>query len=63
MERYPLYHQQGKKISALDFFRNFRCPNYDKCLDKAAHEDLFLDCGQCLFKDTAVDLFILNWTQ
>lgn len=61
MDRSPLYHPPGKKISALDIFRNFRCPNYDECLDKAAHEDLFLDCEQCFLKDTAVELSILDW--
>ncbi len=61
MEPSPLYHRQSKKLSAIDLFRNFRCPCYDACLEKAAYEDLFLDCKACLLKDTKMEISILDY--
>jgi hypothetical protein len=60
MERSPLYLRPSKKTNCSDLFRNCWCPNYDTCLNKAAREDLFLDCGACLFKDNIVEEFAIS---
>ena len=57
MDRRPLFHPQSKQTRGMDYFRNFWCSHYDGCLDRAAREDLFLDCAQCLYKDSVVDDF------
>ena len=57
MDCSPLYHRPGKKINASNMFRNCWCQNYDICLDKAAREDLFLDCTLCLYRDNVVEEF------
>ena len=53
----PLYFKPGKKISNNQFFRNYWCSNYDRCLDLAAREDLFMDCAQCFHKDSVMERF------
>lgn len=61
MEQTPLYFQPNKKKTAnIGFFRNCRCPHYDQCLTRAAHEDLFLDCKECRLKDVQVEVFALD---
>ena len=57
MEPSPLYFKPGKKINNSQFYRNYWCANYDRCLDLAAREDLFMDCAQCLHKDSVMELF------
>lgn len=59
MEPSPLYVRPGKKTNNSHFFRNCGCPCYDRCLDLAAHKDLFLDCTQCSFKDKVMEMFSL----
>ena len=58
MDRTPLFHAQGKQTRSFDYYRNFWCLHYDRCLNRAAREDLFLDCAQCPYKDSVVDDFI-----
>lgn len=63
MEPRPLYVRPGKKTSNTRFFRNFWCSGYDQCLNRAALEDLFLDCTECLLKDDVIEnysLFLKN---
>ncbi len=57
MEPSPLYYRPSKKAVSIGIFRNCRCPHYDRCLEKAALEDLFLDCRECLLKDEKVEVF------
>ena len=57
MECEPRYFRPGKKNNGTLFFRNCWCPNYDTCLDKAAREDLFLDCTICLYRDQIIEDF------
>jgi len=59
MNRSPLYLRPGKKIKGSELFRNCWCTNYDACLDKAAREDLFLDCTVCLYRDDIVEAFAI----
>ena len=65
MERSPLYLRPCKKNNGNGLFRNCWCPNYNTCLDKAAREDLFLDCTLCLYRDNVVEEFsiIVNSTR
>ncbi len=56
MEPAPLYYRPSKKTVNIGISRNFRCPYYDRCLEKAALEDLFLDCRACCLKDEEVEL-------
>lgn len=60
MEQTPLYYPPGKKRSNLSIFRNCRCAYYARCLEKAAYEDLFLDCKECHLKDSCVEVFTLD---
>ncbi len=60
MDRTPSYHRPGKRQPNHLFFRNYCCPHYDLCLDKAAREDLFLDCTYCDYRDNASDRFLLG---
>ena len=59
MERTPLFSSGGKQICNTDFFRNHWCSHYDICLNRAAREDLFLDCTQCDYKDDVIEEFSL----
>ena len=59
MEPSPLYVRPGKKTNSSHFFRNSECPCYDRCLNLAALEDLFLDCTQCSLKDKVMEMFSL----
>ena len=59
MEPTPHYIRPGKKTNSTHFFRNCGCPCYDRCLNLAAREDLFLDCTQCSFRDNVMELFSL----
>jgi hypothetical protein len=59
MEPSPLYVRPGKKTNSSHFFRNSECPCYDRCLNLAAREDLFLDCTQCSLKDKVMEMFSL----
>jgi len=59
MEPSPLYIRPGKKTNGTRFFRNYWCTDYDQCLNRAALEDLFLDCTQCFLKNDVIDTFSL----
>ncbi|MEJ2040252.1 MAG: hypothetical protein P8X55_15170 [Desulfosarcinaceae bacterium] len=59
MDRSPLYYRPGKKTNGSELFRNCWCPDYDTCLEKAAREDLFLDCTLCLHRDNIVEEFAI----
>ncbi len=63
MEPSPLYIRPGKKTNNTRFFRNFWCSGYERCLSRAALEDLFLDCTECFLKDDVMEnysLFLKN---
>lgn len=63
MEPSPHYIRPGKKTSNTRFFRNYWCTDYEQCLSRAALEDLFLDCTECLLKDDVMEnysLFLKN---
>ena len=62
MEPTPLYYRPSKKALSIGIFRNYRCPYYDRCLEKAALEDLFLDCRACCLKDEEVEVFAKMYT-
>jgi hypothetical protein len=59
MQPTPQYFKPGKKINNSQFFRNYWCTDYEQCLDRAAFEDLFLDCTQCQQKNDIIDTFAL----
>jgi hypothetical protein len=56
MERSPIFPTPAKKILPADFLRNYRCPHYDICLGEAADQDLYLDCGICIYKNAHISL-------
>jgi len=58
MEPSPLYFKPGKKTNSRQFFRNCWCPDYDRCMNRAAREDLFLDCTGCFSKDNVMEIFL-----
>jgi hypothetical protein len=60
MDRTPSYHQPSKKLHNGLFSRNYSCPYYDRCLQKAAYEDLFLDCKDCGHRDDLSESYILG---
>lgn len=57
MEPSPFFCSGGKQINSTDFYRNPWCSHYDVCLNRAAREDLYLDCTQCDFKDNVIEGF------
>ena len=60
MEQSPLYYQKSKKMADISISRNCHCPHYDQCLNKAAYEDLFLDCRECHLRNISVEVFSLD---
>jgi len=47
MGKKPIFLSLGKPSCDMPIKRNYRCPDYEECLDKAAYADLDLDCSLC----------------
>jgi hypothetical protein len=47
IERKPIFISPNSQEYGIAFFRNFRCPLYEECLEEAAVSNLLLDCGIC----------------
>jgi hypothetical protein len=47
MARKPIFISPNTQNYRIEFFRNFRCPFYETCLEEAAVSNLLLDCGIC----------------
>jgi hypothetical protein len=58
MERFPIFHREGKKTQQIDFMKNIWCPLYEECLNEAAMANCLMDCSGC--KNSAID-FRKDW--
>jgi hypothetical protein len=52
MNTNPVFPKPTRNNEASDYHRNWRCPKYDSCLTEASKVDLYLDCSECLCKNT-----------
>lgn len=60
MNTNPVFPKPTRDSEASDYHRNWRCPKYDSCLTEASKTDLYLDCSECLCKNTDAMMIACN---
>jgi hypothetical protein len=61
LEKVPLFTPAKPHLNNDVLYRNHLCPAYDKCLSKAARENLLLDCGCCPYRGERRPLEVLDY--
>lgn len=60
MKKKPIYTSVQTLTLSGKPIRNYLCPYYEECMDRAAMDNVILHCKECPYRETEIEEFILS---